>query len=52
VHLAKNDTEDPIAGVVAIVFSFTTQLYGQRRAKGKIERIAAELRGEDADATR
>jgi predicted site-specific integrase-resolvase len=48
----ENYTEDRIADVVAIVSAFTTQLYGQRRAKGKIERIAAELRGEDADATR
>lgn len=48
VNLAQNDKEDLIADLVAIVYSFTARLYGQRRAKRKTERIAAELRG-DAD---
>jgi putative resolvase len=52
VNLAQNDTEDLIADLVAIVYSFTARLYGQRRAKRKTARIAAELRGEEgADAT-
>lgn len=51
VNRAENDTEDLIADLVAIVYSFTARLYGQRRAKRKTERIAAELRGEvDSDA--
>jgi putative resolvase len=54
VNLAENDKEDLVADLVAIVYSFTARLYGQRRAKRKTERIAAELRGEegggDADA--
>jgi putative resolvase len=53
VNLAQNDKEDLIADLVAIVYSFTARLYGQRRAKRKTERIAAELRGEeDGDAAR
>ncbi len=54
VNLAENDKEDLIADLVAIVYSFTARLYGQRRAKRKTERIAAELRGEEGgdDATR
>jgi len=54
VNQAENDKEDLIAGVVAIVYSFTARLYGQRRAKRKTERIAAELWGkqEETDATR
>jgi putative resolvase len=49
VNLAENDREDLIADLVAIVYSFTARLYGQRRAKRKSERIAAELRGEGED---
>ena len=49
VNLAENDKEDLIADLVAIVSSFTARLYGQRRAKRKTERIAAELRGEEGD---
>jgi predicted site-specific integrase-resolvase len=54
VNLAENDKENLIADLAAIVYSFTARLYGQRRAKRKTERIAAELRGEEAtgDATR
>lgn len=51
-NLAENDRDDLITDLVAIVSSSTARLYGQRRAKRKTERIAAELRGEDADATR
>ncbi len=51
VNLAENDKEDLIADLVALVYSFTARLYGQRRAKRTTERIAAELRGEvDSDA--
>jgi predicted site-specific integrase-resolvase len=52
VNLAENDKEDLVADLVAIVYSFTARLYGQRRAKRKTERIAAELRAEvETDAT-
>jgi predicted site-specific integrase-resolvase len=50
VTLAENDNEDLIADLVAIAYAFTARLYGQRRAKRTTERIAAELRGEEADA--
>ena len=47
VNLAENDKEDLIADLVAIVYSFTTRLYGQRRAKRKTERIVQELQAEE-----
>ena len=40
--LAENSSEDTIADLVAVVFSFTARLYGQRRAKCKTERIVHE----------
>jgi predicted site-specific integrase-resolvase len=53
VNMAENDKEDLIADLVAIIYSFTARLYGQRRAKRKTERIVAELEAkEDDDATR
>lgn len=52
VNVAENDKEDLIADLVAIVYSFTARLYGQRRAKRKTERIVAELEArEDENAT-
>jgi predicted site-specific integrase-resolvase len=48
VNVAENDKEDLIADLVAIIYSFTAQLYGQPRAKRKAERIVAELEAEDA----
>jgi predicted site-specific integrase-resolvase len=47
VNVAENDTEDLMADLVAIVYSFTARLYGQRRAKRKTERIVAELQAEE-----
>lgn len=49
VNLAENDKEDLIADLVAIVYSFTARLYGQRRAKRKTAAIVKELQtnGED-----
>jgi putative resolvase len=49
VNLAEDDNADLIADLVAIVYVFTARLYGQRRAKRKTERIAAESRGEQGD---
>jgi putative resolvase len=49
VNLAENDQDELIADLVAIVFSVTARLYGQRRAKRKTDRIAAELRGDEAE---
>ena len=48
--MAENDKEDLIADLVAIVYSFTARLYGQRRAKRKTERLVQELQAkEDAE---
>ena len=44
--MAENDKEDLIADLVAIVYSFTARLYGQRRAKRKTERIVQELKAD------
>ena len=53
VNVAENDKEDLMADLVAIVYSFTARLYGQRRAKRKTERIGALLQEKDEeDATR
>jgi putative resolvase len=49
VNVAENDKEDLIADLVAIVYSFTARLYGQRRAKRKTERIAQELQTEEEE---
>jgi putative resolvase len=47
VNVAENDKEDLMADLVAIVYSFTARLYGQRRAKRKTERIVQELQAEE-----
>lgn len=46
VNLAENDKEDLMADLVAIVYSFTARLYGQRQAKRKTERIVQELKAD------
>ena len=47
VNLAEEGQEDLLADLVAIVYSFSARLYGQRRAKRKTERITAELQAND-----
>ena len=47
VNVAESDKEDLIADLVAIVYSFTARLYGQRRAKRKTARIVQQLQAED-----
>lgn len=51
VNLAGNNKEDLIGDLVAIVYSFSARLYGQRRAKRKTEAIRALLESEDQHAT-
>jgi predicted site-specific integrase-resolvase len=46
VNLANNSTEDLLADLTSIVYSFCARLYGQRRAKRKTERIVRELQWE------
>ena len=48
VNQAENSTEDLIADLTSIVYSFCARLYGQRRAKRKTERIVRELEEQDA----
>lgn len=60
VNQAENETEDLLADLTAIVYSFCARLYGQRRAKRKTEAIVRELEAQgdtchiqgDDDATR
>jgi putative resolvase len=46
VNMAENDKEDLMADLVAIVYSFTARLYGQRRAKRKTEHLVQELQAD------
>jgi predicted site-specific integrase-resolvase len=43
VNQADNGTEDLLADLTAIIYSFCARLYGLRRAKRKTERITQEL---------
>ena len=47
VNIAENDKDDLIADLVAIVYSFTARLYGQRRARRKTEALVEQLKSED-----
>ncbi len=52
VNEAENGTEDLLADLTAIVYSFCARLYGQRHAKRKIEVIVRELEAQGGvDAT-
>jgi putative resolvase len=48
VNQAENSTEDLLADLTAIIYSFCARLYGQRRAKRKTEKIVQELEAQDA----
>jgi putative resolvase len=48
VNQAENSTEDLLADLTAIIYSFCARLYGQRRAKRKTEKIVQELEAEHA----
>ena len=51
-NLAENGTEDLLADLRAIVYSFCARRSGQRRAKRKTEAIVRELEAKgEADAT-
>jgi putative resolvase len=52
VNQAENGTEDLLADLISIIYSFCARLYGQRRAKRKTEKIVAELEKGEDDATR
>jgi putative resolvase len=46
VNQAENSTEDLLADLTAIIYSFCARLYGQRRAKRKTEKMVQELEAE------
>jgi putative resolvase len=48
VNQAENSTEDLLADLTAIIYSFCARLYGQRRAKRQTEQIVQELEAEHA----
>lgn len=48
INQAENSTEDLVADLTAIIYSFCARLYGQRRAKRKTEKIVQELEAEHA----
>lgn len=48
VNHAENSTEDLLADLTSIIYSFCARLYGQRHAKRKTERIVQELEAEHA----
>jgi putative resolvase len=48
VNQAENSTEDLLADLTSIIYSFCARLYGQRRAKRKTEKIVQELEAEHA----
>lgn len=50
VNMAENSTEDVLADLTSIIYSFCTRLYGQRRAKRKTEKIIKELEAEHASS--
>ena len=43
VNQTENNTEDLLADLTSIIYSFCAKLYGQRRAKRKTEKIVQEL---------
>jgi putative resolvase len=49
VNQAENSTEDLLTDLTSIIDSFCARLYGQRRAKGKTEKIVQELEQESCE---
>jgi predicted site-specific integrase-resolvase len=49
VNQADNQTEDLLADLTSIIYSFCARLYGQRRARRKTEKIVAELEANGND---
>jgi putative resolvase len=51
VNLAENDREDLLADLTSILYRFTARLYGQRRARRKMERIVKQLQTEQGEGS-
>ncbi|HLW01851.1 MAG TPA: IS607 family transposase [Ktedonobacterales bacterium] len=49
VNEAENETEDLVADLTSIIYSFCARLYGQRRAKRKTEALVRQLEAGEAD---
>ncbi len=49
VNLADNATEDLLADLTSIIYSFCARLYGQRRATRKTETIVKQLSAKDEE---
>ncbi len=47
VNPAQNDTEELLADLTSIIYSFCARLYGQRRAKHKTEQLVEQLQAEE-----
>jgi putative resolvase len=47
VNPAQNDTEELLADLTSIIYSFCARLYGQRRAKRQTERLVQELQAKE-----
>ncbi len=52
VNQAENGTEDLLADLTAMVYSFCARLYGQRRAKRKTAVIVRELEAKERERER
>ena len=49
VNLSENATEDVLADLTSIIYSFCSRLYGQRRATRKTETIVKQLQAKDEE---
>lgn len=49
VNLSENGTEDLLADLTSIIYSFCARLYGQRRATRKTETIVKQLQTKDEE---
>jgi len=47
VNPAQNDTEELLADLTSIIYSFCARLYGQRRAKRKTEQLVEQLQAKE-----
>ncbi len=48
-NLAENATEDLLADLTSLIYSFCARLYGQRRATRKAETIVKQLQAKDEE---
>jgi putative resolvase len=51
VNLAENGQEEVMSDLASIIYSFSAQLYGQRRAKRKTEKVMEELINDEREGS-